>query len=117
MAISTGSEQATRVRASQQDGRHPRPQLIRANWVELSGDWGFDYDDADTGLAQHWERDRAADRRIVVPFPPESPASGIGDTGFHSVVWYRRELTAADLAAAGWGVQGDRLLIHFAAVD
>ena len=32
---------------------------------------------------------------ITVPFPFESPASGIGDTGYHPVVWYRRTFTAS----------------------
>jgi beta-galactosidase/beta-glucuronidase len=51
------------------------------------------------------------DREIVVPYPPESTASGIGDTGFHPVCWYRRtvELEPAD--------RGDRVLLHFGAVD
>ena len=30
-----------------------------------------------------------------MPFPPESPASGIGETGFHPVVWYRRTVYAS----------------------
>ncbi len=111
----------TPTRASQQDGTHPRPQLLRPTWVELSGPWGFDHDDADVGLAEHWNLVHEAAATITVPFPPESAASGIGATGFHPVVWYRRELTTAEFAAAGLGdgpgAQGDRLLIHFGAVD
>jgi hypothetical protein len=105
------------VRASQQDGTHPRPQLLRPQWHELSGPWGFDHDDADVGLTQRWNVAHEPSKTITVPFPPESSASGIGDTGFHPVVWYRREVTAADLTAAGFGVQGERLLVHFGAVD
>jgi len=33
--------------------------------------------------------------RILVPFPPESSASGIGDRGFHAVCWYEREFWQA----------------------
>jgi len=55
-------------------------------------------------------------RRIVVPFPPESPASGIADRGFHPVVWYRRNITPADVTGAGYE-QGGRLILHFGAVD
>jgi len=105
------------VRASQQDGTYPRPQLLRPQWHELSGPWGFDHDDADVGLTQRWNVAHEPSKTITVPFPPESSASGIGDTGFHPVVWYRREVTAADLSAAGLGVQGTRLLVHFGAVD
>ena len=42
-------------------------------------------------MDEHWyERDDVFDRVIEVPFPPESPASGIGNRDFHPVVWYRR---------------------------
>lgn len=93
---------------------YPRPQLVRPAWVDLDGDWGFAYDDDDEGLGQHWERTAAFDRCIRVPFPPESPASGIGDTGAHPVLWYQRDLTEAELAAAG---PAGRYLLHFGAVD
>lgn len=100
--------------ASRLDGTHPRPQLVRAEWTDLSGPWGFAFDDDDRGQAEHWERDGAAGgfgATIQVPFPFESPASGIGDTGFHPVVWYRRVLERDELPA------GERLLLHFGAVD
>ncbi len=70
---------------------HPRPQLARAGWSDLRGPWGFAHDDEDRGLAEGWSAHAAPfTRTIIVPFPPESPASGIGETGFHPVVWYRR---------------------------
>ncbi len=95
---------------------HPRPQLIRRTWTDLTGTWAFGYDDADVGLAEHWfERTDVFDREIQVPFPPESPASGIGDPSFHPVVWYRRTFSTDD----GRGDAGGpaRLLLHFGAVD
>lgn len=79
-----------------------------------------------------------------MPFPPESPASGVGETGFLPEVWYRRTIDAADLRRAWFatdgaagspdggpadgpdggpadgpdgGAQGDRVLLHFGAVD
>lgn len=104
------------------DGTYPRPQLVRSSWADLSGVWDFAWDDADEGLAQRWHAaDPLAgdpfDRRIVVPFPPESEASGVGEPGFHPVVWYRRILTRADLDRAGVGVQGESVVLHFGAVD
>ena len=90
---------------------HPRPQTQRARWTDLNGTWQFAYDDDDRGRDVGWqERAEAFDRQIVVPFPPESEMSGIGDTGFHPVVWYRREFSAQRRA-------GERLLLHFGAVD
>ncbi|RRR98148.1 glycoside hydrolase family 2 protein [Glycomyces terrestris] len=104
------------VRAGRQRVARPRPQLLRESFLDLGGTWGFAHDDEDRGLTEHWFDGRALPRTITVPYPPESPASGIGATGFHPVVWYRRELTAADLAAAGHA-PGRRLLVHFGAVD
>ncbi|MCD0444953.1 hypothetical protein LO763_15145 [Glycomyces sp. A-F 0318] len=104
------------IRASRQEVARPRPQLLRESFLDLSGQWGFAHDDGDRGLAERWSDGRALPRTITVPFPPESSASGVGATGFHPVVWYRRELTAADLAAVGHG-PGRRLLVHFGAVD
>jgi hypothetical protein len=70
---------------------HPRPQLARARWIDLRGKWSFTFDDSCQGLDERWqERSDVFQRTIQVPFPPESPASGIGDTTFHPVVWYRR---------------------------
>ncbi|MGW0522234.1 sugar-binding domain-containing protein [Crossiella sp. NPDC003009] len=92
---------------------HPRPQLIRdPDWSDLSGPWRFAYDDTDSGLSSGWYRSAEPfDRTIAVPYPPESKRSGIGDRGFHPVVWYRREFTAAPPAP------GRALLLHFGAVD
>lgn len=91
---------------------HPRPQFTRAHWLDLSGAWGFAYDDAGQGLDECWyARSDVFGQTIQVPFPPESPASGIGDTGFHPIVWYRR----AFQLPVEYG--GKRLLLHFGAVD
>ncbi|NYF15749.1 beta-galactosidase/beta-glucuronidase [Microbacterium sp. AK009] len=104
-------------RPSRQDGTYPRPQLTRPAWHSLDGAWGFEYDDADTGLTECWSAPgRSTSQTITVPYPPESALSGIGDTGHHPVVWYRRDITEEDLAAAAWK-EGERLLIHFGAVD
>src|SRR4051812_30220218 len=108
---------------------HPRPQRTRARWTDLNGPWGFAYDDADAGSGAGWHQDTAPfTRTIEVPFPPESPASGIGDATFHPIVWYRRtfEYTAPRGGHAQRGFRrekgadsaaGERLLLHFGAVD
>ncbi len=90
---------------------HPRPQLTRPGWTDLCGTWSFRYDDRDEGIGDRWrDREDVFDRTIEVPYPPESRASGIGDTGFHPVVWYRR--TFAHRTSPGM-----RILLHFGAVD
>lgn len=103
--------------ASHQDGTYPRPQLVRAAWAGLDREVGFAYDDELAGLAQRWyETPEPFTRRILLPFPPESQASLVGDTDFHPCVWYRLPLTDADVEAAGHQA-GQRLVLHFGAVD
>ncbi|MET0298047.1 MAG: glycoside hydrolase family 2 TIM barrel-domain containing protein [Microbacterium sp.] len=102
--------------ASLQDGRHPRPQVLRADWADLSGPWRFAYDDADAGLRERWFLDPPFTDRIIVPFPPESPASGVADTAHHSVLWYARAIGDAEITAAGTA-RGARLMLRFGAVD
>jgi hypothetical protein len=51
------------------------------------------------------------DSSILVPFAPETPLSGVGNTGFFQTVWYRRYFEAPDLEP------GERLILHFGAVD
>ena len=110
-------ELAARWGASRQDGSYPRPTLVRRHWACLDGPAGFAVDDEGVGLRERWwySPDRF-DRTIVLPFPPESRASGLADAGPHPVVWYRIELTQAHLAAAGHK-PGRRLLLHLDGVD
>ncbi len=77
---------------------HPQPQFVREAWLNLNGEWQFGYDES-------------LSRSITVPYCPESPLSGIGDTGFHPLVWYRRTFRVP----AAW--KGQRVLLHFGAVD
>jgi len=93
-------------------GQHPRPQLIRPErWWSLDGTWQFVFDDLDEGLRQRWYLDHSFGREIVVPFPPESIASGIGDDSDHAALWYRRLLTVPS------DIGTERLILHFGAVD
>lgn len=91
---------------------YPRPQMIRSEWLDLSGAWEFAYDDEDRGLDDRWQqKSEVFDRVITVPFPPESPASGINDKYPHRVLWYRK---AVRLPAE---TERRRWLLHFGAVD
>lgn len=91
---------------------HPRPQLARKEWIDLNGLWQFAFDDANVGITQGWVmRSEVFDTEIHVPFPPEAQASGIGDTGFHPIVWYRRVIDVPLEARQG------HVLLHFGAVD
>jgi beta-galactosidase/beta-glucuronidase len=87
---------------------YPRPQLERAEWVCLDGEWDFALDPE-----ARWKLPGEPDwnARIRVPFSPETNASGIANTGFYRACWYRREFDAPRLD------DGQRLILHFGAVD
>ncbi|MFL5757514.1 MAG: glycoside hydrolase family 2 protein [Chloroflexota bacterium] len=94
---------------------HPSPQLRRRRWLDLTGPWSFGYDDADRGIRDSWpERAECFDRTIIVPFPPESKASGIGDPSEHPIVWYRRTFRLDEVEGY---VPDGRVVLHFGAVD
>jgi beta-galactosidase/beta-glucuronidase len=90
---------------------YPEPQFERAQWMSLNGTWHFAMDDRDEGLTEHWNSiGLRAPHDIVVPYCFESRLSGIGDTGFHAVVWYQRSFTIPP----AW--RGKHVLLHFGAV-
>lgn len=89
---------------------YPRPQLVRSGALVLSGPWGFAVDEHEVGESERWfDATTPFTRTIHVPYPPEAPASGIGeDVAGH--LWYRRELDVVLPA-------GHRGLLHFEGVD
>ncbi|WP_260857342.1 glycoside hydrolase family 2 protein [Microbacterium sp. 1.5R] len=93
---------------------YPRPQLRRPQWHSLDGEWRFAYDDAEIGMSEKWFRHGDLGRTIVVPYPPESALSGIGDPSYHPVVWYARTLSAEETARHDADA---RMVLHFGAVD
>ncbi|MFC7404751.1 glycoside hydrolase family 2 protein [Georgenia alba] len=98
------------------DQLHPRPQLRRETWHDLTGTWQFAFDDDDRGVQERWYDGARLGTdpfgaRIQVPYPPESPLSGVADTSFHPVAWYAREVEVAVPE------DGRRVLLHFGAVD
>lgn len=90
------------------EGTYPRPQLQREDWICLDGSWKFAFDPNSAYSRPediaHW------DYEILVPFSPESAASGIGDSGFHTNCWYEREFKF-------FPEDGRQVLLHFGAVD
>ena len=90
---------------------HPRPELVRENWLSLNGVWDFEIDNARVGIWQGYEKRDSLSDKINVPFCPESRLSGIAHTDFMYGVWYRRDIEIP----AKW--QGKRILLHFEACD
>ncbi|SEM70731.1 glycoside hydrolase family 2 protein [Lihuaxuella thermophila] len=90
---------------------YPRPQFVRDPWLNLNGEWEFAFDDGKIGLRDKWYRQYDFPLKIQVPFCYQSKLSGIGDPGFHDVVWYRRTFSLPE------SFLGKRVLLHFGAVD
>ncbi len=91
---------------------YPRPQFARPEWLNLNGQWEFQFDDANRGLEEKWFMAAAEfPLKIMAPFASECALSGIGDLGFHPCVWYRRSFAVP----AAW--VGRRILLNFGAVD
>ena len=88
---------------------YPRPQLQRDEWTCLNGLWDFAIDP--NGLAVRPD-EVTFTSSILVPFAPEAPLSGIGDTGLYKACWYRRTVAVPDDL-----IEGECLILHFGAVD
>ena len=84
--------------------QYPRPRLVREGWINLNGSWDFG---AGTGPEPVY------DRKILVPFPPESDLSGAeGFDGKRTPrMYYRRTFSLAEIPA------GKRLLLHCGGAD
>jgi len=84
---------------------YPRPQMVRAGFMNLNGLWQY----AITGKD---DQPKFYDGKILVPFPIESSLSGVGKRiSPEQALWYRLEADTPKLA------EGERLLLHFGAVD
>ena len=91
---------------------YPRPQFRRERWQNLNGEWEFAFDDKNEGIKSGlWQGKKALPLKINVPFSYEYPASGVGDTAQHDVVWYRRTFAIAEEN------RGSRALLCFNAAD
>ena len=84
---------------------YPRPQMARADWLNLNGPWDY----AITGSTR---QPAEYEGTIAVPFSPEAELSGVGRSlKSGESLWYHRQV----LIPAQFS--GKRLLLHFGAVD
>ena len=89
---------------------YPRPQFERTDWVNLNGEWTCSYDISGTGLERGFYKSKGFDKKITVPFCPESKLSGVGYTDFIEHFWYQRDITIPQ----DW--DGKNILLNFGAV-
>ncbi|GFP76980.1 glycoside hydrolase family 2 protein [Clostridium fungisolvens] len=90
---------------------HPRPNFERKTWLNLNGDWDFEYDDNDLGLKSKWYQNNSFSKKIVVPYVFQSELSGINEQEVHDIVWYSREFDIPEK------LKDKRINLHFGAVD
>lgn len=85
---------------------YPRPLMTRQNWQNLNGLWNYAITPKDGKQPSNYEG------QILVPFCVESSLSGVQKTvGADKALWYQREFSLPK----GW--KGQRVLLHFGAVD
>ena len=89
---------------------YPRPQFERAGWVNLNGEWTCSFDFGGSGMEREFYKSKGFDKKITVPFCPESKLSGIGYTDFINHFWYQRPITIPQ----EWN--GKNILLNFGAV-
>lgn len=85
---------------------YPRPQLERADWVNLNGEWEY-------AIKPKGEVEPASfDGNILVPFAVESSLSGVQkEVGDRNELWYKRTFNVP----SNW--KNKDVVINFGAVD
>ncbi len=106
---------------------HPRPDFQRSKWMNLNGQWGFEFDPANTGETEQWfvPGKHKFSQQITVPFCWESPASGLEpyfrgeypqyyalqNPTYTGTAWYQRTVNVPE----EW--KDSHVLLKFGAVD
>ena len=103
---------------------YPRPQMVRAEWMNLNGVWEFDctrgitnripsdeWTGCDRAIFDKVEFGRKLPREILVPFPVESALSGVMERAEY--LKYRRMFRLPK----GWRDNGRHVRLNFDAVD
>jgi len=90
---------------------YPRPQMVRKEWLNLNGEWEFEFDFGKSGKERGVLQKAKLERTILVPFCPESKLSGIEYKDFINAAWYKRDFTIP----SNW--KNGRILLNFEAVD
>jgi len=89
---------------------HPRPDFQRNEWLNLNGQWDFQFDKENQGMEKRWFSGKTAfDEAITVPFSWGSKLSGVQDEA--DIGWYRRNIQIPE----SW--KGKRVFLVIGACD
>ena len=91
-----------------QTTEYPRPELSRPAWTSLNGLWEFE---ASIASLDNPPFGRTLSGQILVPYPIESPLSGIRNLTAHGYSFYRRVIEPSAIGCT------ERTMLHFEAVD
>jgi len=84
---------------------YPRPQFKRNSYLNLNGWWDYAITDSDA-------RPTVYDGKILVPFSPEAPLSGVNRAlQPDQFLWYRKHIVLPE------GFVEHKTVLHFGAVD
>ena len=87
---------------------YPRPELVREQWINLCGEWEFEFDFGKSGKPRGVQNKEQLEKNILVPFCPESERSGIGYRDFIPACWYRKTVNVPH-------GKNERVLLNFEA--
>lgn len=90
---------------------YPRPQFERPEWINLNGEWTYEFDFSNSGKSRRLTTAKQFSNTITVPFCPESKLSGVNYTDFINQMWS----PAFHIHAFRTG--GKENILHFGAVD
>lgn len=86
---------------------YPRPQFERSEYCNLNGYWDYAFSDK-----KHFPDSYMG--KILVPFSPEAPLSGVNrQLKPGEYLWYRRYLPVSEFDL----LRNNRLILHFGAID
>ena len=84
---------------------YPRPQLVRTSYLSLNGEWEY-------AIRQNDDISEIFDGKIIVPFSPETSASGVNKKlDWRDTLFYRLKFKLDKSFIK------DKVLLHFTAVD
>ena len=91
---------------------YPRMQFKRDKWINLNGEWQFDFDFGSSAEEKGFYKNGVElSKKINLPFCPESQLSGIGYTDRIDAVCYKKEIDVS------FDSTKENVVLHFGAVD